>query len=160
MRTWIGTAIFTLVVPGSVAVFVPWLIAGAADSRLGSGPSVLGALLVIAGLLGYGCCAADFVRLGHGTPLPLAPPRVLVVRGLYRYTRNPMYVSVLLVVLGQGILLASPWILAYGLGVAGIFHLFVTGYEEPMLSRAYGASYAAYRHRVPRWLPLPAGRRG
>ena len=155
MRTWLGTAVFTLVAPGSVTVFVPWLIAGATGARLGSGLSTLGAIPLLIGLLGYGWCAADFARFGGGTPAPVAPPRALVARGLYRYTRNPMYLSVLLAVAGQAILLASPWILGYGVAVAGIFHLFVIGYEEPTLSRTFGASYDAYRQRVPRWLPRP-----
>jgi protein-S-isoprenylcysteine O-methyltransferase Ste14 len=134
---------------------VPWLIAIGAGSRLGSGLQLIGAVALAIGLAGYGWCAADFVRFGRGTPAPLAPPRVLVVRGLYRYTRNPMYLSVLMAVLGQAILLASPWILAYAAALAVMFHLAVIGYEEPSLSRTFGAAYAAYRRQASRWLPLP-----
>jgi protein-S-isoprenylcysteine O-methyltransferase Ste14 len=153
MRPSLGTVLFSLLVPGTAAVLVPWLIASATGARLASGPSLLGGVPLALGLLGYGWCATDFVRMGRGTPAPIAPPRSLVVRGLYRFTRNPMYVSVLLVVVGQAILLASIWVIAYGIGLWVVFHLFVLGYEEPNLSRRFGPAYDAYRRQVPRWLP-------
>jgi protein-S-isoprenylcysteine O-methyltransferase Ste14 len=103
--------------------------------------------------------AVRFVREGHGTPVPVAPPRRLVVGGAFRFVRNPSYVAAVAAVVGQGFLLASPGVLAYGGLLALAFHLFVVGYEEPTLRRTFGADYEAYCRSVPRWLPRPRSHR-
>lgn len=149
--------LFTFLVPGTVAVYVPLLIAG--DSTPASGPWSLLALLLL-GIGGgiYAWCVWDFARFGRGTPLPADAPKRLVVRGLYRATRNPMYLGVLTTILGQATLFRSTRVLIYGLGVGACFHAFVVLYEERHLRAEFGEEYLDYCARVGRWLPhlLPA----
>ena len=154
--------LFTLLVPGTIGGVVPWLLATAARDRFDAGIGqsadlgplhVVGWLLVAAGAAGYAWCAADFVRRGRGTPNPLDPPRRFVAGGLYRLVRNPMYVSVGLVILGQAIVHGAGVLLIY-LGLAWlVVHLFVVLVEEPLLRRRFGTEYEVYRTRVRRWLP-------
>ena len=94
-----------------------------------------------------------FVTEGLGTPAPVAPTEHLVVGGLYRYVRNPMYLAVLAVIVGQALLLGQPSLFVYGAVVALAFVAFVKGYEEPTLSERYGADYDVYRKAVPGWWP-------
>jgi protein-S-isoprenylcysteine O-methyltransferase Ste14 len=94
-----------------------------------------------------------FVVEGLGTPAPVAPTAHLVVSGLYRYVRNPMYVAVVAVIAGQALLLWEPVLLTYAAVVGLAFVLFVLGYEQPTLRRQFGASYDAYRRAVPAWWP-------
>ena len=96
---------------------------------------------------------ARFALHGEGTPAPVAPTRRLVVTGLYRFVRNPMYLAVLALILGQALLLGSWELATYGAVVALGFQLFVLGYEEPTLRRTYGAEYEAFTRAVPRWIP-------
>jgi protein-S-isoprenylcysteine O-methyltransferase Ste14 len=95
----------------------------------------------------------DFATTGRGTPAPIDAPKKLVVQGLYRYTRNPMYVGVLTVILGWALLFRAVTVVLYALVVATCFQLFVIFYEEPRLQREFGSEYADYRSRVGRWLP-------
>lgn len=155
MPVWLRTLIFTFVVPGTVAGLLPWRII---ERERGSHAPAggwwwLGLLPLTLGLAGYAWCAWDFTFAGHGTPLPLDAPRKLVVRGLYRFVRNPMFVSVCSVILGQAVLFASRNALLYALAVIAAFHLAVVLYEEPALRARFGNDYAAYCRRVPRWLP-------
>ena len=144
--------LFTLVVPGTVAVYVPLLLVH--DLSPGSIVWRLTALLFfVVGASIYGWCVWDFATFGRGTPAPIDAPRRLVVRGLYRHTRNPMYVGVLTTVVGWAIRYRSPAIALYAVGVGLCFHLFVVFYEEPHLQRLFGPAYAAYRAEVRRWLP-------
>lgn len=150
--------LFTVVVPGTVAVYVPLSLA--AGRPLGSGVWLLAALVLFGAGGGiYAWCVWDFASFGLGTPAPIDAPRRLVVRGLYRYSRNPMYVGVLAVILGQAALWRASGILLWGLGVGVCFQLFVVLYEEPHLARTFGTSYEQYRARVGRWLPRPRRRR-
>jgi protein-S-isoprenylcysteine O-methyltransferase Ste14 len=96
---------------------------------------------------------ARFVAEGAGTPAPVAPTERLVVGGLYRHVRNPMYVAVLTIIVGEALLLARPVLLVYAGVVAAAFAAFVAGYEEPVLAARYGAEYEAYRRAVPAWWP-------
>ena len=146
---------FTVLVPGTVAVLLPWRLASA---RLASRPLtvtewLLAAPAFLAGASIYFWCLWDFGRTGRGTPAPIDPPKTLVVRGLYRYVRNPMYVGVLLVIAGWALLVRARNLAIYGASVAAAFHLFVVFVEEPMLRRQFGASYDAYSVSVSRWLP-------
>ena len=154
--------LFTLIVPGTVGGLVPWLLATSARERFDAGigqPADLGPLhlvgwlLAAAGIAGYAWCALDFVRRGQGTPNPLDPPRRFVAQGLYRFVRNPMYVSVGLVILGQAIIHGAGVLLVYLAAAWLAVHLFVVLVEEPMLLRRFGDEYQDYRARVPRWLP-------
>lgn len=117
---------------------------------------VLGAALVV---FGAAVILDSFVRFaiqGLGTPAPILPTEHLVITGLYRYVRNPMYVAVTAAILGQALLFASEQLLIYGLLVWLAFHLFVYLYEEPTLRRTFGEEYEAYCRTVPRWIPRPA----
>jgi protein-S-isoprenylcysteine O-methyltransferase Ste14 len=155
--TWplFKTFIFTVVVPGSVAGFIPALILrDSPTARLGLGAlRYLGVPVLLAGIAIYFVCAWGFAVVGHGTPAPIDPPKRLVVNGLYRYVRNPMYVGVLWTILAQFLLFDSRPLLIYFVSVWTVFHLTVLGYEEPALRHKFGEEYTRYRAAVPRWLP-------
>jgi len=152
---WLRTALFTLVVPGTVLVFVPAaLLSTGLGPPLNVGPARwLGLVPLVLGLAAILVCFVEFIRWGRGTPAPYDPPRELVVAGLYRYIRNPQYVGVLLVVVGEALLAEAPILLGYAGLLAIAYHLFVRYYEEPTLGRLFGEAYARYRQTVPRWLP-------
>jgi len=146
---------FTALVPGTVAIYVPLRIA--ADRSCSSAGAVI--LAVAAFSLGgaiYVWCVWDFATFGRGTPAPIDAPKRLVIRGLYRYTRNPMYVGVLTVILGWALLFQAGALVLYWLLVGAAFHLFVVLYEEPHLHRVFGNEYDTYRAQVGRWLPSRA----
>ena len=144
--------LFTVIVPGTVAIWVPlWIEAG---SPAASGPARLGAGALLALGAGiYAWCVWDFAAFGRGTPAPIDAPKRLVVRGLYHWSRNPMYLGVLCVILGQAAWFGSGALLLYALAVAACFTCFVRFYEEPTLRRLFGAEYEDYCSRVGRWLP-------
>lgn len=146
--------LFTLVVPGTVAVTVPLWIAGGRPRAEGFVLAIAGALLAV-GTGIYAWCLWDFAAFGRGTPAPIDAPKRLVVRGLYRYSRNPMYVGVLAVILGWAVTFRAGALAAYALGIATCFELFVLLYEEPRLRREFGREYEDYCARVGRWLPRP-----
>ena len=144
--------VFTFVLPGTVAVYAPWWILRGA-TLAGAGPlRWLGLVPLALGVAIYVWCVYDFAIAGRGTPAPIDPPKDLVQRGLYRYTRNPMYVGVLSVLAGEAWLFASPALALYAATVATGFHLFVRHYEEPTLRRLFGDAYERYCDAVPRWL--------
>ncbi len=144
----VRTAIFTVVVPGTLAGAVPLLA-----FRHGPPANWAGAALVTAGVAVYLWSATSFVRFGEGTPNPLDAPRRVVASGPYRFVRNPMYIAVVGTIAGEAVLFAS-WALAvYALGLAIAFHLFVVGYEEPTLRARFGAAYWEYTMSVRRWMP-------
>jgi len=149
-----GSAVFLVIAPGVVAGLIPWWLTG---WRIGAAypvpVRVTGAVLTGAGAAVLLGAFAQFAVQGRGTPAPPAPPEQLVVRGLYRYVRNPMYLAVLAVITGQAILLGRPVLLGYAAVVAAAFVAFVYGYEQPTLARRYGAQYQAYRQDVPGWWP-------
>ncbi|HKF21680.1 MAG TPA: isoprenylcysteine carboxylmethyltransferase family protein [Candidatus Angelobacter sp.] len=152
----LGSALFLVIAPGTLAGYVPWSLSRwhVASPLLGFFPfRVMGALLIALGLPVLLDSFARFAIQGLGTPAPVAPPRHLVVTGLYRYVRNPMYVAVTSLILGQGLLLGSVSVLEYGLVVWVGFHLFILGYEEPVLRGKFGAEYKEFCTHVPRWLP-------
>ena len=109
-------------------------------------PCVLGAAILLQ-------CGWDFATVGQGTPAPIDPPKSVVVSGLYRFVRNPMYIGVELVILGEALLWSSARLLGYALLLGLGFHLFVVFYEEPTLRKKFGPSYQEYCQAVPRWLP-------
>jgi protein-S-isoprenylcysteine O-methyltransferase Ste14 len=152
----LGTLLFVLLVPGNVIGVVPYLLSGwrMAPPFLGvTATRWVGAALIALGLPLFGDFATRFVREGRGTPAPIAPTAVLVVGGPYRFTRNPGYVAVLALVLGQALLFGSRAVLLYAAALAIGFHLFVIMNEEPTLRRRYGVQYDRYCALVPRWLP-------
>ncbi|HTS25228.1 MAG TPA: isoprenylcysteine carboxylmethyltransferase family protein [Bryobacteraceae bacterium] len=151
-----GSAIFLVIAPGFVAGLVPWWISHwhAQAAFFGLTPlRWLGALLIAAGAANLLDSFARFALQGLGTPAPVFPTRHLVVTGLYRHVRNPMYVSVVSAILGQGLLFGSASLLEYGAVVWVLFHLFVLLYEEPTLKADFGAEYEEFCAGVPRWVP-------
>ena len=152
MRLFLKNVLFTLVVPGTVAVYGPLLVAR--NNVAASGATFAVAMLLLAaGGATYAWCLWDFATFGRGTPAPIDAPKKLVVRGLYRYTRNPMYLGVLTVILGWAVLFQTAGLLFYALVFGICFQLFVVFYEERHLHRQFGREYDRYRTRVPRWLP-------
>jgi protein-S-isoprenylcysteine O-methyltransferase Ste14 len=149
-----GSAGFLVVAPGVVAGLVPWwLTRWRAGADYPVPVRVTGAVLTGAGAAALLGSFAQFAVEGRGTPAPPAPTEHLVVHGLYRYVRNPMYLAVLALITGQGLVLGRPVLLGYGVGVAAAFTGFVYGYEQPALARRYGPQYEAYRQTVPPWWP-------
>ena len=157
-----GSAVFLVIAPGVVAGLVPWWLTGWRAGVAYPAPlRIVGALLTAAGAVVLFAAFAQFAIGGRGTPAPVAPTEQLVVRGLYRYVRNPMYLAVLAVITGQALLLSRPVLLGYAAVVAAAFIAFVHGYEQPTLARRYGAQYQAYQRAVPGWWPrLPPARPG
>lgn len=152
----LGSAFFLVLAPGTVAGFVPWYLCRweVSPPLLGFAAfRIVGVLLVLAGLPVLLDSFARFALQGLGTPAPVAPTEHLVISGFYRYVRNPMYVAVVSLVLGQGLCFGSPAVLGYGASLWIIFTAFVMSYEEPTLRRSFGAQYTAYCAEVGRWIP-------
>jgi protein-S-isoprenylcysteine O-methyltransferase Ste14 len=151
-----GSAVFFVLAPGVVAGLVPWWLTGWRTRALPAWWLPLrlaGVVLLAAGVVVLVQAFARFVVEGLGTPAPVAPTAELVVGGLYRYVRNPMYLAVLATILGQALLLGQLVLLPYAAVVAAAFGAFVHWYEEPTLARQFGARYQAYRQAVPGWWP-------
>lgn len=145
--------IFTLLVPGTVAVLGPILISE--NSMVAESWFVVpGLLLLSIGIAIYCWCLWDFAVYGQATPAPIDAPKCLIIRGLYRYVRNPMYVGVLSVILAWFFLFIEINILVYCLVIATCFQFFVVFYEEPLLQKMFGVEYAEYQASVNRWLPI------
>ncbi len=152
----IGTIVFVIVVPGTVVGYGPFLLSHWQMEPPFFGWPVmrwLGVLLVVCAAPIFVDFVMRFAGEGRGTPAPIAPTRHLVVGGCFRYVRNPGYISVVSLLVGQGLLFGSASIVLYAVIVAFVFHLFVRLYEEPTLRRQFGAEYAAYCRAVPRWIP-------
>lgn len=154
--TALKTLIFTVFVPGTVTMLVPyWLLSSRFDltiDRLG-GFRILGLVPILLGALMYLWSAWEFTFAGKGTPAPIDPPKELVARGLYRFVRNPIYIGVSLVIIGESLLFESTKLFVYALLLLLVFHLFVVYYEEPTLRSKFGESYEQYSKTVPRWMP-------
>jgi protein-S-isoprenylcysteine O-methyltransferase Ste14 len=151
-----GSAVFFALAPGTVAGLVPWWLT---RWRI-SGPlahlapvRVTGLIMLILGGTVLVQAFARFVAQGHGTPAPLAPTERLVIGGLYRHVRNPMYLAVVAAITGQALALGQPILLGYAAAVWVTVAAFARWYEEPALARQFGAQYEAYRRGVPAWRP-------
>ena len=148
--------LFTVLVPGSVTFWLPAYVVAPGEFRwpAPSGPVVVaGAVLAALGLAIYLWCLWNFAVTGRGIPAPIDHPKRLVVRGLYRYVRNPMYLGVLLILLGEDLAFRSWRLLAYTAAWFAIWHITILVYEEPNLERKFGDSYRRYRAAVNRWIP-------
>lgn len=155
-RAAAGSLLFLVVAPGAVAGLLPWWLTGWRARDLPSywmPVRVLGVALVMAGVVVLVHAFARFVMEGRGTPAPVAPTERLVIGGLYRHVRNPMYVAVLAVILGQALLLGRPVLLLYAAAVFVAVASFVRWYEEPTLAKQFGRDYERYRAAVPGWWP-------
>lgn len=145
--------IFLVVAPGVVAGLVPWLLTRWAANEWWLPVRVLGAGMIIVGLAVLLEAFVRFVVEGMGTPAPVAPTQRLVVGGAYRYVRNPMYLAVGALIVGQALMLGWPELLVYAAVFGVVVAAFVHGYEEPVLARRFGVQYEAYRRAVPAWRP-------
>jgi protein-S-isoprenylcysteine O-methyltransferase Ste14 len=154
--TWLVIAL----VHGTVTILLPGLLLYADLEPRPAGVGVLrllGVVPVAVGVLVLTASVWNLVTAGKGTPAPFDPPQALVVGGLYRFVRNPMYIGDLLVLWGESLLFGSPLLLAYSLLILAVCHLFVVLYEEPALRRTFGGAYARYSDAVPRWIPAVPG---
>jgi protein-S-isoprenylcysteine O-methyltransferase Ste14 len=152
----VSSAVFFLVGPGTVVGLIPWLLTRwqvREPLPYWAPMRVLGGILLVAGLIVLVQAFVRFVVEGLGTPVPVAAPERLVVGGLYRYVRNPMYVAILAAIVGQALLLGQLGLLLYAAASWLIAAAFVRWYEEPTLTRRFGADYEAYRRAVPAWWP-------
>jgi protein-S-isoprenylcysteine O-methyltransferase Ste14 len=151
-----GSVVFLLIAPGSLTVLLPWWLTGLhwhSASAAWLPVRLAGGLLVVAGASFVVSAFARFVREGLGTPAPVAPPTELVVGGVYRYVRNPMYVAVTAILIGEALLLFQPVLLIVAAITLACMVSFVRLYEEPNLAQRFGASYEQYRRNVPGWWP-------
>jgi protein-S-isoprenylcysteine O-methyltransferase Ste14 len=158
-RPWwaiIGSLVFFVLAPGTIVGLVPfWLTGWHVGPPLFGLPGLQAAGVILL-LLGLASLVESFMRfatIGLGTPAPVAPPTRLVVSGQYSYVRNPIYVAILVMLVGQSTILGSTVLLQYALLVWGFFHAWVLIYEEPTLATQFGPSYEAYRQNVRRWWP-------
>ena len=154
MKPILSTLLFTVLVPGTVAGLLPYRLRGDSPMASDLAVRVIGSFLIAAGIVIYLHAAFwGFALRGRGTPAPIAPTKKLVVEGLHRYVRNPMYIGVATIVLGQAVLFQSWHIVEYLAIVLVIVQFFVLFYEEPTLARQFGTEYEEYKKRVPRWIP-------
>jgi protein-S-isoprenylcysteine O-methyltransferase Ste14 len=154
----LGSVIFFALAPGVVAGFIPWWLTGWRVRQpflfwVMTPLRVVGAALIASGAVVLVGAFVRFAADGVGTPAPIAPTQMLVVGGLYRYVRNPMYLAVIAVIIGQALVLGQPVLLTYAAVVGADMAAFVNGYEEPALADRFGAEYEAYRRAVPAWWP-------
>jgi protein-S-isoprenylcysteine O-methyltransferase Ste14 len=152
----LGSVLFFVVAPCVLAGLIPWWMTRWEVGRAFLGLEVtraVGVLLILVGLPGLVDSFARFALQGLGTPAPVAPTKNLVVTGLYRYVRNPIYVAVVAIILGQAILFGDWRLVLLGALFWLAFHLFVVAYEEPTLQGTFGAEYEAYRANVQHWIP-------
>ena len=153
----------TILVPGGACLLIPYFILGADHIPLAQPFRLLQFIAVLVAAVGIYMVvwvSTAFVRQGKGTPIPIEPPTRLVVTGLYRYVRNPMYVGAILIILAEVIYFSSFWLALYGIGLWAILHTFMVLFEEPQLKRRFGTEYERYLSEVPRWIPrLPSRRK-
>jgi protein-S-isoprenylcysteine O-methyltransferase Ste14 len=148
-----GTLLFLVVAPGVVGVFVPWQLTGWRSAGPPMWLEILGWSLLASGAVVLLAAFGRFAIEGLGTPAPVAPTEKLVVGGLYRYVRNPMYLAVAAVILGQAAVLGRWVLVTYAVVFGVIVWSFVHWYEEPTLRERFGADYEAYLRTVPGWWP-------
>lgn len=152
-RAAAGSLVFLLIAPGAATILMPWLLTGWDSTDPPPALKIAGAALIAAGAAVLLSAFARFVIEGIGTPAPVAPPEHLVVGGLYRYVRNPMYVAVTATIVGQAALLGRPALLLYAALFMAAVATFVYVYEQPTLSARFGADYEEYKRNVRAWWP-------
>ena len=157
-RFWaaLGSLLFFVIAPGTLTVYIPWSITDwhLKPAFLGLGAlRIVGATLVFLGLIVLIEFFARFVWKGFGTPAPVAPPIRLVVTGYYRRVRNPIYVALIAIIIGEALILSDERLLGYAAIPWLFFHVWVLAIEEPSLGSSFGDEFAIFRANVPRWLP-------
>jgi protein-S-isoprenylcysteine O-methyltransferase Ste14 len=155
----VRSLLWAIVLPGFFAGYLPWRFFGVGRVRIDwfRPTHILGVFCIGLGAALLAACIVEFGRKGRGTLSPVDPPRHLVVEGLYRYVRNPMYLSVTVIIVGEVLLTRSPALAMYWAGWFLAVNAFVILYEEPTLRRQFGGSYDEYCRRVGRWIPRRAG---
>jgi protein-S-isoprenylcysteine O-methyltransferase Ste14 len=149
----LNTILFTIFVPGTVAILIPLWILGGFVWPASEPVTWLGGIVFLVGAAIYFRCAWEFAVSGLGTPAPIAPTKFLVTTALHRYVRNPMYLGVALAIVGQAVVFHSLHLVEYAAVMLLIAHVFVVFYEEPTLQIQFSESYEQYRRNVPRWIP-------
>lgn len=155
-RAIVGSILFFFIAPFVVVGVLPLVLFGWSSSQPLFGlfdTKIVGIVAILIGLLCLLECFGRFAIEGRGTPAPLAQTEILIASGLYRYVRNPMYVAVLTISLGEGLLFGNGLLFAYTAALWLVFHLFVKFYEETQLARRFGNSYVVYCVHVRRWIP-------
>ena len=142
---------FSILHPGLVAGVIPYVLVSETPLRAESIP-VYGAILIMLGSVVLITCIYQFGTQGKGTLSPLDPTKVLVTEGIYRYTRNPMYVSVMTILVGECLMFASRTLIIYAVAVLIGFHQFILFHEEPRLKKVFGQAYIDYAKKVRRWI--------
>jgi protein-S-isoprenylcysteine O-methyltransferase Ste14 len=155
MKNFLVTLAFAFIAVATVILGIPYLISnlGFAWTYEIGGFKFFGVIPIVIGITLWIWSARDFIIYGKGTPAPLYPPKQLVSRRLFRIIRNPMYVAVVLIILGEAVLAESFSLLIYTLLIWSLFHLFVVYYEEPINNKRFGSVYKDYLRDVPRWMP-------
>jgi protein-S-isoprenylcysteine O-methyltransferase Ste14 len=156
IRAIVGSILFLIVAPGTVIGVIPWLISRWKVQPAPPGFFIFqffGAVVLMASILILLEAFTRFALQGIGTPAPVLPTRHLVVTGFYRYVRNPMYVALVLAILGQSMILGNPSLVLYAAFVWLVSHVFVVVYEEPTLRKTFGDEYDVYCAHVSRWIP-------
>lgn len=155
MSLFVRHILWTTLCPGTVTIILPWILFGNALSLTGNGIwyQLTGACGIIAGSTILISCIVMFGKFGKGTLSPFDPARHLVIKGLYRYVRNPMYVGVMIMLAGESVFFGSWSLFIYAVVVFAGFNLFVILYEEPFLRKEFGVQYDHYRAHVRRWIP-------
>ena len=153
---FLKNVIYVIILPGTVSVLVPHFLLARNHTGIPpfwGAPQYLALLLALFGIAIVGRCIWDFATVGHGTPGPPDPPKALVILGLYQYVRNPLYLGLLSLLMGETIFFSSLSLLRYMAGYWIFVHLMVVWYEEPCLLRKFGQSYERYCQTVNRWIP-------
>jgi protein-S-isoprenylcysteine O-methyltransferase Ste14 len=148
--------VYTIIIPGTVTVLIPYLILSGRGERIAQPWGVLQVLGLVGMAVGVTIlprCIWEFMATGRGTLAPIDPPKELVVRGLYRYVRNPMYLGAFILLLGEAAFSQSFPMLLYAVAWFMIINLIVLLYEEPVLRRRFGDSFERYAAAVHRWVP-------
>ncbi|MGH8004220.1 MAG: methyltransferase family protein [Limisphaerales bacterium] len=155
MTPLLKTLLFLILVPVTGVILIPrWILLSGWNRSFEIGNwNLLGVPLILVGATALLWCFWDFATFGKGTPAPIDPPKVFVSRGLYRWVRNPMYVAIALILIGEALLFESWSLFGLAFFVWLAQHLFVLLYEEPALKQKFGPEYEAYLKTVPRWLP-------
>jgi protein-S-isoprenylcysteine O-methyltransferase Ste14 len=158
MMLALRSLLYTIIIPGTVTVLIPYLIVSGRGEHIPQPWGLLQVVGLVAGVLGASIllrCIWEFMVSGRGTLAPVDPPTQLVVRGLYRYVRNPMYLGAFTLLLGEAAFFESLPVLLYAIAWFTIVNMIVLLYEEPVLHRRFGESYERYTAAVHRWVPAP-----
>ncbi len=156
LKIWLKNILFLLIAPTSVTILVPWFLLHHHGHQLRfdiGGARYAGLAFIVLGAAIYIWCDWHFAVTGKGTPAPIDAPKVLVMKGLFTKVRNPFYIGIVAVLIGETIFFQSGVLFIFTAAIWTMFHCFVLFYEEPHLKKVFGASYEEYCKKTPRWIP-------